>query len=194
MDDLFLILTSEGRGEYREKGSKFLAYAFAITTPQDVDTYISELKPLHPKARHFCYAYRINDNDWRANDDGEPRHSSGTPILRQIQSAELYQTAIVVLRYFGGTKLGVSGLINAYETAAAEALNKASKANTYPSVSQTYTINYTVYNRLMQLLPQHDGEIMQQEMGEDVTLNIRIRETQAETFAQVMERLIMGNT
>ncbi len=187
MDDRFRVLTSEGFGDYREKGSKFLAFAFPISSNEDVDAYIAVLKPQHPKSRHFCYAYRIDDDDWRANDDGEPRHSAGPPILRQIQSAELYRTAVVVVRYFGGTKLGVSGLINAYETAAAEALSAASSKMTYPTVIQSYTVSYAIYNRLMQLLSQYDAEIIDQTMAENVNVTLRIRATQSEAFSKLME-------
>ncbi|MCH8545272.1 MAG: YigZ family protein [Cryomorphaceae bacterium] len=193
MDDRFRVLTTEGRGDYREKGSKFLAFAFPVSHSDEVDTFIAALKSQHPKARHFCYAYRIDDDEWRANDDGEPRHSAGTPIFRQIQSAELYRTAVVVIRYFGGTKLGVSGLINAYETAAAEALSKAASKTTFPTVIHSYTVSYAIYNRLMQLLSEYDAEIIHQNMAENVDLTLRIRTTQSEMFSNLMDPLLKGS-
>ncbi len=181
-DDRYKRLTSEGTSVYREKGSKFYGYAFPVDSFDDVEHAINTIRGAHSKARHFCYAYRVTEDDWRANDDGEPRHSAGTPILRQIQSADLYETAVVVVRYFGGTKLGVSGLINAYGTAATEALGQAKNEWTFPTKIMRYTLSYPAYNNALQLLNQFDGEVKNQEMGEHVNLTIRIRATQAHHF------------
>lgn len=125
MEDLYyktLKLLSEG--EYREKGSKFIAYAVPCKSEEEAKGYLNEWRKAHHQARHVCFAYRFGYEMkvFRANDDGEPSNSAGAPILGQIQSFELTDVLIGVVRYFGGTKLGVGGLINAYRTAAKEAL------------------------------------------------------------------------
>jgi uncharacterized YigZ family protein len=127
--DSYQILSSSVEGEYKEKGSKFLAYAYPISSLEDFEFYMEEVKSNHPKARHYCYAYRLGiDGDiYRANDDGEPSGTAGKPILGQLLSQNVSDTLVVVVRYFGGTKLGASGLINAYKTATYDALSDAPK-------------------------------------------------------------------
>lgn len=122
----YLTLSSPTTGEYKEKGSKFLAFAFPVSSEEEVKERLAELRKEYYDARHHCYAYilGLTDQAHRTNDDGEPNHSAGDPILGQIRSAELTNCLVVVVRYFGGTKLGVAGLVNAYRTAAADALVK----------------------------------------------------------------------
>src|SRR5690242_1989774 len=128
MDELYKYrtLAANTTGEFKDRGSKFLAYAYPIQTTKDVKEHIQALKKEHPKAVHYCYAYRIGTDgkEFRANDDGEPSGSAGRPILGQIDSSGLTNVLVVVVRYFGGTLLGVPGLINAYKTATMEALAK----------------------------------------------------------------------
>jgi uncharacterized YigZ family protein len=187
MSDRYSILASNGEGLYREKGSKFFGFAFPVEDAAAFEQGLNDIKKQHAKARHFCYAYRISDDEWRANDDGEPRHSAGTPILRQIQSAELYETAVVVVRYFGGTKLGVPGLINAYGTAAADALNTAPTTSTFPTKTLRYTLSYPAYNHALHLLNQYDGYVKDQQMTENVVLTIRIREAHSQRFDEALK-------
>ena len=114
--------------EYREKGSKFLGYAQAVDDLDDIQFFLDEIKELHPKATHHCYAYRLGfekDKNYRANDDGEPSSTAGRPILGQIDSYGLTNIMVIVVRYYGGTKLGVPGLIRSYKTTAKEALAMA---------------------------------------------------------------------
>lgn len=131
-------------GEYREKGSKFFAWAHPVSTEEEVKEHLEYYRKDHPKARHWCYAYRLDLEGklFRANDDGEPSGTAGKPILGQIDSKELTKVFVVVVRYFGGKKLGASGLINAYRTAAAEALEAAKiikvKIRSYHQVTFTY--------------------------------------------------------
>ncbi len=127
--DSYLTLGAIGEGRYSSKGSKFLAYAYRIDEEAALGAHLQALRELHHKARHWCYGYRIGlgQDRWRANDDGEPAGSAGRPILGQIDSAGLTNVLVVVVRYFGGTKLGVPGLIEAYRTAAADALARAPK-------------------------------------------------------------------
>jgi uncharacterized YigZ family protein len=122
----YLTLSAPTTGEYKEKGSKFLAFAFPVDNEEEIKEHQDELRKEYYDARHHCYAYIIglDEQAYRANDDGEPNHSAGDPILGQIRSHELTNCLVVVVRYFGGTKLGVAGLVNAYKTAAAEALGK----------------------------------------------------------------------
>ena len=122
--DTYFTLKGNSEGFYKEKGSKFLAFAFVISSEEDVKKIIAELKKKYYDARHHCYAYVLGNQSekYRANDDGEPGHSAGDPILGQIRSNSLTNTLIVVVRYFVGTKLGIIGLINAYKTATADSI------------------------------------------------------------------------
>ncbi len=126
-DDQYRTLAADGQSVYRDRGSKFLGYAFHAGRPEDVLQRVENLRKEHPKARHYCFAYRLGfaGDDFRANDDGEPAGTAGRPILGQIDSQNLVNAGVVVVRYFGGTKLGASGLIQAYKAAAAEALTAA---------------------------------------------------------------------
>lgn len=128
MDSYFSIETSSV-GEYKEKGSKFLSYAFPMEKETELLQRLAEIKTEHPKARHYCFAYRlgIDGHAFRMNDDGEPSGTAGKPIYGQILSHELSDVLVVVVRYFGGTKLGASGLIQAYKAAASDALDKAGR-------------------------------------------------------------------
>jgi len=140
--DTYQILSSPSQGEYREKGSKFLAFAFPVRSVDDVAFYLEDVRGNHPKAGHHCYAYRIGiDGDlYRANDDGEPSGTAGKPILGQLLSHDVSDTLIIVVRYWGGTKLGASGLINAYKTSAHEALEGSDKRNR--TLSDTYKLTF----------------------------------------------------
>lgn len=129
----FFTIAEPAEGFYKEKGSKFLAYAYPVSSEEEVKEKLDELRKQYHDARHHCYAYIIGlkDQSFRANDDGEPNHSAGDPILGQIRSKSLTNCLVVVVRYFGGTKLGVGGLITAYKTAAEAALEKANIVTRY---------------------------------------------------------------
>jgi len=129
-------------GDFRDRGSKFLGYAYPVNTTVDIKEKILALKKEHPKAVHYCYAWRLgtDDNQFRANDDGEPAGSAGKPMLGQIDSMGLTNVLVVVVRYFGGTLLGVPGLINAYKTVTAEALEAAPKEVKW--IEDLYYINF----------------------------------------------------
>ncbi len=126
MQDTYQVVANPSIGDYKEKGSKFIALLYPVRSVKEVEKKIEEVKSLHPKARHHCYAYRIGIEGklYRANDDGEPSGTAGKPILGQLHSTGVSDTLIVVVRYFGGTKLGVPGLIHAYKSASADALSK----------------------------------------------------------------------
>jgi uncharacterized YigZ family protein len=127
--DTYLTIAATSLGEFKEKGSKFLAYAYFVSNESDIKEKLDLLKKEHFKATHHCYAYRLGTDgkNYRANDDGEPSGTAGRPILGQIDSFGLTNLLIVVVRYYGGTKLGTSGLINAYRESAKEALSNAEK-------------------------------------------------------------------
>ncbi|MCV9388792.1 IMPACT family protein [Reichenbachiella ulvae] len=126
--ETYRIIKAPTEGFYKEKGSKFISYAYPVEEVEEVKPIVEELKKQYHDARHYCFAHIINAGNVqhiRANDDGEPGHSAGDPILGQIKSFDLVNTLVVVVRYFGGTKLGVPGLVHAYKTAAEDALSKA---------------------------------------------------------------------
>jgi uncharacterized YigZ family protein len=140
-DDKYKMVSGTSQGEYKEKGSKFIAYACPITDLDQMEQHLLELKKIHPKSRHICYAYRLgfDGNVFRANDDGEPSGTAGRPILGTIDSFEVTNSLIAVIRYFGGTKLGASGLIQAYRSAAQDAMTNAE------IIEKTITEKYIIH-------------------------------------------------
>jgi len=157
-------IKSISEGLYKEKGSKFIALAMPVTNTDEVDDEITAIKKQYHDARHHCYAYVLDyDADvFRANDDGEPNHSAGDPILGQIKSFGLTNTLVVVIRYFGGTKLGVSGLINAYKSATREALEKSSIITRIITKHLTLRFPYQSTNEAMKLVNDLDIKITNQ--------------------------------
>ncbi len=152
--DTYQVIASPSEGEYKEKGSKFLAYAYPVSSLDDFEYYLEEVKSMHPKARHHCYAYRIGiDGDiYRANDDGEPSGTAGKPILGQLLSQDVSDVLVVVVRYFGGTKLGASGLINAYKTATLDAISNATKRNKVLSDQFKLTFDYAKMGHVLNVI------------------------------------------
>jgi uncharacterized YigZ family protein len=172
--DNYRTIKSPSQGIYKEKGSRFLAYACQIRKPDEIKSIIESIRKEHREARHHCFAYMIGKERtiWRANDDGEPSGTGGKPILGQINSAGLTNILIVVSRYFGGTLLGVSGLINAYKTAAANAIENAEII--ICTVHEYYEITYPygVMNDVMKLLKEE--EIIQSDQQFNLECKIRI--------------------
>lgn len=152
--------------EFRDRGSKFIAYGYAISTPADVKEKLQLLKKEHPKAVHHCYAYRIGTDgtQYRANDDGEPSGSAGRPILGQIDSVGITNTLVVVVRYFGGTLLGVPGLINAYKTVTADALQTGSFIEKWVEQVVEVQFDYPTMSEVMYLLKQSEATIYKQDL------------------------------
>lgn len=151
-------IKSQGEGFYKEKGSKFIAKAYPVDNLEAVRAILDELKKEYHDARHHCYAYILDDDasQFRANDDGEPNHSAGDPILGQLRSHELTYVLVVVIRYFGGTKLGVSGLINAYKSATAEALAQSEIIRREVTRPIHLQFAYPETNEVMKLVDKHD--------------------------------------
>jgi uncharacterized YigZ family protein len=152
--------------EFKDRGSKFLAYAFPILSVDDFKKRLKELKEKHPKAAHHCFAYRldVNGNNFRSSDDGEPSGSAGKPILGQIDSKGLTNLAIVVVRYFGGTLLGVPGLINAYKTSSSLALQLTAIIQKPVLLRYELHFDYTLMNDVMMVVKRFGLTILQNEM------------------------------
>jgi len=168
----FQSIKATSEGFYKEKGSKFLAFAFPVQTEDDIKQRLDDLRKQYYDARHHCYGYILgNKSDkYRANDDGEPNHSAGDPILGQIRSKDLTNTLVVVVRYFGGTKLGVSGLIAAYKTAAKEALDAAEVIETTIKDEVLIDFSYEQTSDVMRLAKEFGLEIEGQTFQETCSL------------------------
>lgn len=168
----FQSIKATAEGFYKEKGSKFLAYAFPVRTEDDIKNRLDDLRKQYYDARHHCYAYILGNKSekYRANDDGEPNHSAGDPILGQIRSKNLTNTLVVVVRYFGGTKLGVSGLITAYKTAAKEALDAAEVIETTIKDEVMIDFTYEQTSDVMRLAKEFNLEIQNQTFQETCSL------------------------
>lgn len=164
--DFYYTISQPSTAEFKDRGSKFIAYAYPITSPEDFKQYLQGLKKEHPKAVHHCFAYRIgtDGNTFRQSDDGEPSGSAGKPILGQIDSKELTDVAVIVVRYWGGTLLGVPGLINAYKTAAALALQTTPIIQKQVEMKYHLQFDYTQMNDIMMVLKQYNCSILAQEM------------------------------
>jgi len=166
---------------FKDKNSKFYGYAFPVRNEDDVKLKIEKLKKQHHAARHWCYAYQLGaeKTKYRANDDGEPNNSAGMPIYGQIQSFNITNTLIVVVRYFGGVKLGVGGLINAYRTAAHMALENSQILEKTIDISFLLQFDYKNMSRIMRIIKDNDAKIDSQKLQIDCLLQISIRKSNA---------------
>ncbi|WP_416191633.1 IMPACT family protein [Neisseria sp. CCUG12390] len=164
------------QAEIKDKGSRFIAYVYPICNVAQVKQYVDALREEHHKARHWCYAYRLGVDglQFRANDDGEPSGSAGRPILGQIDSAGLTDVLVVVVRYFGGTLLGVPGLIHAYKTAAAEALVMAEVVEKNIEKTVWLRCEYPILNDAIRIAKQYQAHIVEQDLQLDCRLTLRL--------------------
>lgn len=174
--EYFFTISQNSIAEFKDRGSRFIAYAIPIESTEEFKQHISSLKKEHPKAVHFCFAYRlgIDGNNFRANDDGEPSGTAGKPILGQIDSKQLTNILLVVIRYFGGTLLGVSGLINAYKTAASLALQTTPIVKKPIVIIKEIEFDYTKMNDIMLIVKQNECSIIKQEQTLFCLLTIAI--------------------
>ena len=163
--DFYYTIDKEAVAEFKDRGSKFIAYAFPVASVDAFKLRLKELKEEHPKAVHHCFAYRIgtDGNTFRVSDDGEPSGSAGRPILGQIDSKQLTNTAVIVVRYFGGTLLGVPGLINAYKTATALSLQVTPVLQKAVEVNYSLDFEYNRMNDIMHILKQFGCTVLKQE-------------------------------
>jgi uncharacterized YigZ family protein len=164
--EFYFTIEKESVAEFKDRGSRFIAYAFPVRTADDFKNRLREIKEEHPKAVHHCFAYRIgiDGNKFRSSDDGEPSGTAGRPILNQVDSKELSNTAVVVARYFGGVLLGVPGLIHAYKTAASFALQSVPIIRKAVLINYTLQFDYTIMNEVMRVIKKFDCFVFQQEM------------------------------
>ena len=183
-DDTYRTLAAPAEGLYKEKGSKFLAFAYPVRTIDEVKTHLEQLRKDYFDARHHCYAYILGPNKdaWRANDDGEPSGTGGRPIHGQLLSADLTDTLIVVVRYFGGILLGASGLANAYKTAARDAIDHATIIEKTINVRYRLLFQYETTNDVMRILKEFDLKPENQHFELDCTLEADVRQSESVRF------------
>ncbi|PHN02957.1 IMPACT family protein [Flavilitoribacter nigricans] len=194
MEDAYQTIAGPSTGEFRDRGSKFLAYAYPVYDEETINEHLLELKKLHPKARHHCYAWRLGTDglQFRANDDGEPSGTAGRPILGQIDSFELTNVFVVVVRYFGGTKLGTSGLINAYKVSTAAALEAAEIEERLLEAVYQVEFEYSLMSDVMNAVKQYEVEIIKQEFTDKGYLQIAIRLSETEEKLMRIRAQIAG--
>ena len=185
-DDTYKTITAPVEGIYTEKRSKFIAIALPVTTLEQVKEHLDRLQKQYYDARHVCYAYMLGPErtNFRANDYGEPSGTAGKPILGQINSNELTDILIVVVRYFGGIKLGTSGLIVAYKAAAAEALASAEVVTRTVDEVVQFSFEYPMMNEVMRVVKEMEPRILEQGYDQDCLMTLQIRRSRMETLRQ----------
>lgn len=190
-EDTYKTIAGSSEGIYREKGSKFIALAFPVQSEAEVKEKLSEIQKQYFDARHHCYSYILGPNKdaYRLNDNGEPSGTAGRPIHGQLLSKDLTNTLVIVVRYFGGIKLGVSGLINAYKTAAKDALDHATIIE--KTVDETYKVSfdYSVMNSVMQLLKDPYVTILGQGYEDRYLITFKIRRREADRIVTALKKI-----
>ena len=176
---------------FKDKNSKFFGYAFPVTSEESIKVHLQELKKKHHAARHWCYAYQIGTENkkYRVNDDGEPSNSAGQPIYGQIQSFEITNVLVVVVRYFGGVKLGVGGLINAYKTAAKMALEETKVITKTIDQDFVITFDYKNMNKVMRIIKEKQLRIINQRLELNCEITISVRKKDAQAIFDLFDRL-----
>ncbi len=189
--DTYLTIEKNAEALFKDKGSKFLAFAYPVENDRQIKEILAQLKKEHHTANHHCYAYRLGADklNFRANDDGEPNNTAGKPILGQLQSNDLTNILIVVVRYFGGTLLGVSGLINAYKNSAAEVIKATSIIEKQVLFSYTIHFPFEHLNEVMKLLKQLDAKINQQQFDNDCDIHFSIRKASSELCEEKLKKI-----
>jgi uncharacterized YigZ family protein len=182
---------AQGEALFKEKGSKFIGYVFPIENEEEVKIHIEELKKKHHAARHWCFAWQlgVEVKSYRVNDDGEPNNSAGNPIYGQILSKDLTNVLVVVVRYFGGTKLGVGGLINAYKTTAKLILDEATIVDKTINVSFQLTFEYQDMDKVMLIIKENALEILEQKMNLNCSFLISVRKKNTAKIVQLFNDL-----
>ena len=191
MSDTYLTIQDKSEGIYTEKRSKFLAFAHPVETIDEIKDLLTDYKKKYYDARHVCYAYMLGPEraDFRANDDGEPSSTAGKPILGQINSRELTNILVVVIRYFGGVKLGTSGLIVAYREAAAEALSAATVIENTIEETVTFTFPYVMMNSVMRVVKELNPRIVEQKYDEMCIITLAIKRSMAPMLEERLNKL-----
>lgn len=190
-EDTYRTIDEPSEGIFRDKGSKFIAYAYPFKDENSIKDIIAELKSLHPKARHHCWAYRLTPDRtvFRVNDDGEPSGTAGRPILNVLLSMDVTNIMVVVVRYFGGTLLGVPGLINAYKTATQEALEAATIVE--KTVNDVYEVafDYMQMNDVMRIVKDSDLQVLSQDFDTNCKITFEIRKLQVNEVIGRLEKV-----
>ena len=182
MEDRFLTLNGPAEGYYMERGSKFLAYGYPVSSEEDIPAILQGIKKAHPKARHYCTALRLcpDASLERSNDDGEPSGSAGRPILGQLIKNDLTNVFIVVVRYFGGTKLGIPGLIEAYKTSAANAILAGTIVERNVIAKVRITLSYDAFPHFLNFCKQNNINVFEEAFAENAQLIIGFRKSSAQ--------------
>ncbi|PIT12708.1 YigZ family protein [Snodgrassella alvi] len=186
----YTTLAAPAQAEFKDKGSRFLAFAWPVQSEAEIRGYVQTLREQHHKARHCCYAWRlgVDGNRYRANDDGEPAGSAGRPILGQIDSAAITDVLVVVIRYFGGTLLGVPGLIHAYKTATAAAIASAEKIRLDVCQQLRLYCDYAHLSEALRWCKQQQAQVLQQDLQQQCCLLVRIPLAQLEGGLAVLRQ------
>ena len=187
-DDTYHTISQPAEGIFRDRGSKFLAFAYPVNSDNDVKAFVAVLKDLHPRANHYCWAIRlgIDRSVFRINDDGEPSGTAGRPILNTLLSKNITNVLVVVVRYFDGTLLGVPGLINAYKAATEAALEQAQVIEGTVNDVYTITFDHPQMNDVMRIIKDGQLQVLEQASGLNCRIKLSVRKTQVE---QVIDKL-----
>lgn len=190
-DEFLTITDTPAEGFYSEKRSKFLAFAFHVTSEEEVKQYVSEFRKKYYDARHVCWAYMLGADrtDFRANDDGEPSSTAGKPILGQINKNELTDILIIVVRYYGGVNLGTSGLIVAYRTAAAEAIANAEIVSQFVEEEVVFDFPYIMMNDVMKIIKDMSPRIISQTYDNTCEMKLSIRKSESPMLKAKFDKL-----
>lgn len=190
-DEFLTITDTPAEGFYSEKRSKFLAFAFHVTSEEEVKQYVAEFRKKYYDARHVCWAYMLGSDrtDFRANDDGEPSSTAGKPILGQINKNELTDILIIVVRYYGGVNLGTSGLIVAYRTAAAEAIANAEIVSQFVEEEVVFDFPYIMMNDVMKIIKDMSPRIISQTYDNTCEMKLSIRKSEASMLKAKFDKL-----
>ncbi|TKG94368.1 YigZ family protein [Puteibacter caeruleilacunae] len=190
--DTYLTIENASEGLFKDKGSKFIAYAYPVSTEEEIKDHIARLKKEHHNARHHCYAWRLGAEKklFRANDDGEPSSTAGKPILGQIQANDLTNILIVVVRYFGGTLLGVSGLINAYREGAAEAIENAVIVEKIVEDIIKVDFDYLNMNNVMKVIKDDNLNQVETKFDLNCTIKLAVRQNDTERILNKFNDII----
>lgn len=190
-DEFLTITDTPAEGFYSEKRSKFLAFAFHVTSEEEVKQYVAEFRKKYYDARHVCWAYMLGADrtDFRANDDGEPSSTAGKPILGQINKNELTDILIIVVRYYGGVNLGTSGLIVAYRTAAAEAIANAEIVSLFVEEEVVFDFPYIMMNDVMKIIKDMSPRIISQTYENTCEMKLSIRKSEAPMLKAKFDKL-----
>lgn len=191
MEDKYLTINAPSEGLYKEKGSKFIAFAIPVSNVEQIKTILEEKRKEHHDARHVCYAYilGVDKADYRSNDDGEPSGTAGRPILGSLLSAGVTNVLIAVVRYFGGTKLGTSGLINAYKVASADALENAEIVEKTVDEEIHISFDYLVMNDVMKIIKDVAPQVLSQQFDNNCNMVLSIRKGDAPNLIERLKKV-----